>query len=85
MKVRAMTKKATVKEKSQSQKERFIETAKSLDADESGKTFEKAFSKIVPAKRKILHSSDCATNNAPAFPAGACDCGAITGKLSHPS
>lgn len=31
------------------QAERFIETARQLGADETGKAFEKAFGKIVPA------------------------------------
>jgi hypothetical protein len=34
-----------------SQKERFIEAAKSTGADETGKTFEKAVKKIVPRTR----------------------------------
>ena len=38
-------------ESKQSQKERFIETAKKLEVDESGKTFEMAFSKIVKEKK----------------------------------
>lgn len=40
------------KEKSQSQRERFIETAKKLEVDESGKAFEAAFKKIVPVRIK---------------------------------
>lgn len=39
------------KEKSdKDQPARFIEKAKELGADESGKTFERAFERIVPAK-----------------------------------
>lgn len=30
---------------------RFVETAKKLEVDESGKDFEKAFKKAVPAKK----------------------------------
>ena len=26
--------------------------------------------------KEIVHDSDCAVNNEPAFPAGPCDCGA---------
>ena len=59
---------------SQSQKERFIETARKLDVDESGEVFEKAFGKIVPRK---AHASDCAVNNGPAFEAGPFDCGLV--------
>lgn len=34
------------------QKERFIETAKEVGADESPQEFERAFEKIVPAKKR---------------------------------
>ena len=47
-----MTDKKPTKEK-RSQKERFIETAKEIEADETGKSFAIAFSKIVPPKHKI--------------------------------
>lgn len=40
----------TKAESKKPQKQRFIETAKKLEVDESGETFEKAFAKIVPAK-----------------------------------
>jgi len=33
-----------------SQRQRFIETAKELEVDETGETFETAFGKIVPPK-----------------------------------
>lgn len=36
----------------QKQAERFIETARQFGADETGKTFEDAFKKIVPPKAK---------------------------------
>ena len=32
------------------QSERFVETARKLGADESGKSFERAFEKLVPPK-----------------------------------
>ncbi|SMF00107.1 hypothetical protein [Tistlia consotensis] len=35
-----------------SQKERFIETARELEVDESEEAFERAFKKIVPSKIK---------------------------------
>jgi hypothetical protein len=38
-------------EKTASQSARFIEAAKKSGADESGKTFEKAFKKIVKAEK----------------------------------
>ena len=34
----------------EAQKRRFIETAKELEADETGEAFERAFAKAVPAK-----------------------------------
>ncbi len=37
--------------KPKSQKQRFIETAKELECDESEKAFEDTFERIVPAKR----------------------------------
>ena len=36
------------------QSARFVETAKALESDESGKTFERALRKIVPKKRVAL-------------------------------
>ena len=39
--------------KSQSQRERFIETAKKLEADESGEAFEKAFSKVIQPSKYV--------------------------------
>ncbi len=38
--------------KPKEQFKRFMETAKKLEVDESGKEFEKAFRKAVPPKRK---------------------------------
>jgi len=38
--------------KSQSQRHRFIDAAKSIDADETGEAFDKAFGKIVPPVKK---------------------------------
>jgi len=45
---------ASNKEVQKTQRERFIETARGLVVDESGKTFEKAFSKMT----KIKQNSD---------------------------
>ena len=39
------------KEKPKSQKQRFIETAKDLECDESEEAFEDSFSRVVPPKR----------------------------------
>lgn len=49
-----MTKKNTNKEKNQQQRQRFIEAAKEIEADESGKSFEDAFKKIVPSRKSPL-------------------------------
>ena len=50
------------KQKSQSQRERFIETARKLEADESGEAFDKAFGKIVPPKSpKVLFGKPAET------------------------
>jgi hypothetical protein len=38
------------KNTSKKQSERFVETVRQLEADETGKTLEVVFSKIVPAK-----------------------------------
>lgn len=38
------------KEKPKSQKQRFIETAKGLECDESEEAFEDSFSRVVPPK-----------------------------------
>jgi hypothetical protein len=36
------------------QKKRFIETAKELETDESGETFERMFAKAIPAKNRQI-------------------------------
>lgn len=35
------------------QSQRFVETARALECDESGKTFERALNVVVPTKRRI--------------------------------
>ena len=35
-------------ESKQTQRERFVQTAREIEVDESGETFEKAFEKLVP-------------------------------------
>jgi len=40
-----------VRPKEKTQAERFVETARQIGADETGKAFERAFEKIVPPKR----------------------------------
>ncbi len=39
------------KEKGKSQKERFIETAQALEADETGSKFQELFTRLIPEKR----------------------------------
>lgn len=46
------------KEKSQPQRERFIQTARELETDETGKVFEDAFQKVVPSKTKRVIFGD---------------------------
>lgn len=41
----------TKQEKDKDQSARFIEAAKELGADETGKKFERVFKKVVPAKK----------------------------------
>lgn len=42
--------KAKSKPKEKSQKERFIEKARELEADETGEAFERAIKKVIPAR-----------------------------------
>jgi hypothetical protein len=46
--------KPSKKVKRDDQSARFIEAAKKIGADESGKKFEKAFKKVVKAKKKPI-------------------------------
>jgi len=69
--------------KPNTQKNKFIDAAKSIGASESSDKFDQTLGRIAKApppesvkKRKVVHSSDCAIHNAPAYEAGACDCGA---------
>jgi len=45
------------KEKDKRQYERFVETARNLGVDESPDNFERAFQKIVSAKKKASNAS----------------------------
>ena len=47
-----MPKEKTPTKDEKSQRERFIDAARESGADESGKEFERAFRKIVPASKK---------------------------------
>jgi hypothetical protein len=46
----------TAEDKDQS--ERFIDTAQRLGADETGKEFERAFTKAVPSRRRVFEKKD---------------------------
>jgi hypothetical protein len=59
-----------------SQAERFRETARTLDADESDDALDRAMGGLeLNRKPEARHASDCAVHNAPALPRGECDCG----------
>lgn len=49
--------------KKKTQSERFIEKARELEADESGKEFERVFRKAVPPKRGLGESQADANAN----------------------
>jgi hypothetical protein len=51
-KARERPRKAKPKEKEKSQRERFIEAAREVSVDESGKEFELALKKIVPPRHR---------------------------------
>lgn len=46
-----MVKKKRVKKDDKEQSQRFVENAKELGSDESGRSFARAFKKIVPPKK----------------------------------
>jgi len=67
--------------KNQRQKNRFVEKARELGADESSEAFERLFSEVVPPRYpKSEHASDCAIHNAPAYEPGRCDCHLARGE-----
>lgn len=58
-----------------SQSERFKETASKVEPDQSHEVLDRVMGKLdLSKKAEARHASDCATHNAPAFAAGACDC-----------
>ena len=63
------------------QSRRFIEAAREIGTDEDPESFKRRLKALVSApppesvqSRKIVHDSDCATHNGPAYEAGPCDC-----------
>lgn len=60
------------------QSEKFKEAARELGADESPDALDRIMGKLdLKRKSEAQHASDCALHNAPAYEAGACDCGAL--------
>ena len=59
-----------------SQAERFKETARDLGADESDDNLDRIMGSLdLKKKSEAQQASDCAIHDAPARPAGECDCG----------
>ncbi len=44
-------------EKEKSQRERFIETARAVGVDESGREFDRALARLVPSRAKVERAS----------------------------
>lgn len=68
---------------SRSQSQKFSDAARAAGAREDEAAFDnalKGIAKAPPPKsvqaRKLVHASDCAVHNGPAYEAGPCDCGA---------
>ena len=60
---------------SKSQLDRFKQAAREVEADTSDDALDKIMRKLdLTKKSETQHASDCATHNAPAYPAGKCDC-----------
>lgn len=54
----------------------FVKTARALGCDEDEDAFDKALRKVATAGKPVVHKSDCAVHDAPAYKASACTCGA---------
>jgi hypothetical protein len=63
-----------------SQAERFAEVARELECDESEEAFAQIVRKVAGSRPKVVHASDCAMCNVPAYEPGPCTCGAITAE-----
>lgn len=57
------------------QADKFRHAAREVEADESEEAFDRQLKQVVGG-RAIVHASDCAVHNAPAYEPGPCDCGA---------
>lgn len=69
------------REKAPSQRERFIQAAREVGADEDEEKFEQRLKAVAGANsthrtspKAVVHDSDCALHNGPALRAGPCDC-----------
>lgn len=72
-----------MKKKTEKQSDRFIAAARETGASEDPADFDRVLGKIAKApppktvqRRKVVHASDCAVHNGPAYEAGPCDCDA---------
>ena len=60
--------------------DKFREKARELKADQSEDKFNATPRRVASKSneaRAVVHASDCAVHNAPAYEAGECDCGAV--------
>lgn len=60
--------------------DKFKETARALETDEDEGKFNTALKTIAQARGEalaVVHASDCAVHDAPAYEAGSCTCGAL--------
>lgn len=59
----------------------FVRAARENGCNEDEAAFDAKLRKIAKAKPKheatVVHASDCALHNGPAYEAGPCDCGAV--------
>jgi hypothetical protein len=66
--------------KSSDQIAKFKEAARALETDEDEDKFNSTLKTIAQASgeaRAVVHASDCALHDAPAYEAGSCTCGAL--------
>lgn len=75
-----MIRSTATKSPSKSQIQKFRETARKIETDDSEERFDHFLGKVARHKseaRPVVHASDCAAHDAPAYEAGPCTCGAI--------
>jgi hypothetical protein len=64
------------KKKPRGQPKAFVEPARALGCDEHEGAFDRKLKRIAMAPKPIIHKSDCAVHDAPAYKPGRCTCGA---------